>query len=166
VTVPVVVFTIAGEPASEGLGRPYTVVYDGMCKVCTRLARVLRKWDGGRNLEVVAAQAPGVMPRFPWIPARAYAEALQMIGEDGMTWQGAAAIEKLLDVLPRGRLISWVFSIPFVRGFADRFYRWFARNRYHLGCGDHCQSRPLSVLFEEGEKVEKVVITSPSASSE
>ena len=150
-TVPVVVFTVRGGPPSAGLGRPYTVVYDGTCKVCTRLSGVLRRWDRG-NLEVVASQSPGVMARFPWIPARAYAEALQLVGPGGMTWQGSAAIEQLLNILPRGRLISWVFHIPFIRTLADRFYRWFARNRYHLGCGEHCQSRPLNVIFAEAER--------------
>jgi predicted DCC family thiol-disulfide oxidoreductase YuxK len=149
-SVPVVVFTVRGAPPPEGLGRPYTVVYDGTCKVCTRLAKVLRRWDRGQ-LEVVASQMPGVMARFPWIPAKAYTEALQLIGPGGKTWQGSAAIEQLLNVLPRGRLIAWVFHIPFIRGLADRFYRWFARNRYHLGCGEHCQSRPLNVIFAEGE---------------
>jgi len=148
-TVPVVQFTIAGEQASEGLGRPYTCVYDGMCKVCTRLAKTLRKWDRHHQIEVVASQTPGVMARFPWIPSRAYVEALQLIGPGGHTWQGAAAIEQLLNILPKGRLIGWVFKIPFVRVFADRFYKWFARNRYRLGCGEHCQSRPLDVAFRE-----------------
>jgi len=153
-TVPVVRFTVAGQDAlpSEGLGRAYTVVFDGDCKVCTRLSKVLRKWDGGRNLEVVSSQQPGVTARFPWIPARAYADALQMVAADGTTWQGAAAIEQLLNVLPRGKLISWVFRIPFMRTIADRFYRWFAKNRYRLGCGAHCQSRPLDVMWEEAEK--------------
>jgi predicted DCC family thiol-disulfide oxidoreductase YuxK len=113
---------------------------------------MLVQWDVGRQLEVVPSQQPGVMARFPWIPARAYAEALQLVAADGTTWQGAEAIEKLLDVLPRGRLISWIFKIPFVRTIADRFYRWFARNRYRLGCGEHCQSRPLNVIWEEAEK--------------
>jgi predicted DCC family thiol-disulfide oxidoreductase YuxK len=153
-TVPVVTFTVAGAPPSEGLGRPYTVVYDGTCKVCTRLSKVLRKWDRGK-LEVVASQGPGVMARFPWIPARAYTEALQLVGPGGETWQGSEAIEQLLNILPRGRLISWIFSIPFMRAIADRFYRWFARNRYHLGCGAHCQSRPLDVIFEEGEAAQR-----------
>lgn len=152
-TVPVVRFTVAGqEVASHGLGRAYTVVYDGDCKVCTRLAGVLQKWDGGRMLEVVPSQQPGVTARFPWIPTHAYAEALQLVAADGTTWQGASAIERLLTVLPRGRLIAWVFRIPFVRTIADRFYRWFARNRYRLGCGAHCQSRPLDVIWEEAEK--------------
>ena len=55
------------------------------------------------------------------------------------TWQGAAALEHIIDALPKGRLITWIFSIPFVRPLAERFYRWFAMNRYHLGCGEHCQ---------------------------
>lgn len=148
-TVPVVRFTVAG-PATPSLDREYTVVFDGDCKVCTRLSGVLRQWDNGR-LEVVSSQQPGVMARFPWIPARAYVEALQLVAKDGTTWQGAEAIERLLHVLPRGRWIAWLFKIPFAREIADRFYRWFARNRYRLGCGSHCQSRPLDVMWDEVE---------------
>ncbi|MDB4880909.1 MAG: thiol-disulfide oxidoreductase [Gemmatimonadetes bacterium] len=153
-TVPVVRFTVAGDAdlPSTGLGREYTVVFDGDCKVCTRLSALLREWDAPHRLEVVSSQQPGVMARFPWIPARAYAGALQLVAADGTTWQGSAAIEQLLTVLPRGRLIAWVFAIPFARTLADRFYRWFARNRYKLGCGSHCQSRPLDVMWAEAEK--------------
>jgi len=150
-TFPVVHFTVRGvdDEASAGLGRPYTLVYDGMCRMCTRLSNVLTKWDGRRQIEVVPSQATGVMARFPWIPARAYSEAIQLVGPGGETWQGAAAIEQLLNVLPRGRWISWVFRIPYVRALADRIYRWVARNRYHLGCGEHCQARPLNVSFPD-----------------
>ncbi len=152
-SVPVVRFTVSGqETASRGLDRAYTVVFDGDCKVCTRLSRVLREWDRGHELEVVSSQHPGAVARFPWIPAHAYADALQLIARDGTTWQGAAAIEQLLLVLPRGRLIAWVFTIPYVRSIADRFYRWFARNRYRLGCGSHCQSRPLDVMWADAER--------------
>ena len=151
-TVPVVRFTVKGVPlvpltAPPPLNRPYTVVYDGNCKVCGRLVKLLNKWDKKRILEVIPSQTPGVQARFPWIPARAYTESVQLIGPGGRTWQGAAAIEQLLDVLPKGKLISWVFSIPFVRPLAEKFYRWFARNRYRMGCGEHCQSRPLNVDF-------------------
>jgi predicted DCC family thiol-disulfide oxidoreductase YuxK len=97
----------------------------------------------------VPSQAAGVTARFPWIPPRAYSEALQLVAASGHTWQGAAAIEQLLDVLPRGKLVSWLFKIPFMRTIADKVYRWFARNRYRLGCGEHCQSRPLDVAFRD-----------------
>jgi len=36
-----------------------------------------------------------------------------------------------------------------VRPLAERFYRWFARNRYRLGCGEHCQFRELDLEFSE-----------------
>jgi predicted DCC family thiol-disulfide oxidoreductase YuxK len=150
-TVPVVRFTVAGLPdaAGAGLGRPYTVVYDGQCKVCTRLVKLLRAWDRKHQMEVVPSQQSGVTARFPWIPLRAYTEALQMVGPGGRTWSGAAAIEQILDVLPKGKLLSWVFSIPYVRVLADRFYKWFAKNRYKLGCGEHCMSRPADVMFKD-----------------
>ena len=150
-TVPVVQFTIAGMDTvtSEGLGRPYTVVFDGNCKVCNRLVKLLRAWDRRDELEIVPSQAPGVMARFPWIPAKAYAEALQMIGPGGETWSGARAVEQILLVVPKGGLLAWLFRIPYVRVIADRVYRWFARNRYRLGCGAHCQSRPIETLFTD-----------------
>ncbi len=153
-SVPVVRFTITGmsDTPVPSLGRPYTVVFDGQCKVCSRLARMLKKWDRYREFEVVSSQTPGVQARFPWIPPRAYVDALQLVGPGGRTWQGAAAIEQLLDVLPKGKLLSWVFSIPFMRTLADRFYRWFARNRYRLGCGDHCQSRSLDLEYGDEER--------------
>jgi predicted DCC family thiol-disulfide oxidoreductase YuxK len=157
-TVQVVRFTVAGvdaDTASVGLGRPYTLVYDGNCRVCGRLVKLLRAWDRNEEIAVVPSQLPGVMARFPWIPARAYVEAVQLIGPGGRTWSGATAIEQLLTILPRGRLISWIFRIPLMRGIADRFYKWFARNRYHFGCGDHCQARPMDVIFREAEEAER-----------
>jgi len=154
-TVPVVVFTVRGQTSAECATCDYTVVYDGMCKVCTRLANVLRNWDRNHTLDIVSSQTAGVMARFPWIPPHAFAEALQMVATDGTTWSGAAAIERLLDVLPRGRLISWVFKIPFVRPIADKLYRWFARNRYRLGCGEHCMTRPPDVMFRDADNSER-----------
>lgn len=150
-TIPVVRFTVRGvaDQATDGLGRPYTLVYDGMCRMCTRLANVLRRWDAPRQIEVVPSQATGVMARFPWIPPDAYGQAIQLVGPGGRTWQGAEAVEQLLGILPRGRWIAWIFHVPFVRALADRIYRWVARNRYRLGCGEHCQSRPLNVAFRD-----------------
>ncbi len=153
-TYPVVMFTVRGQRSQPPVGttstRPYTVVYDGTCKVCTRLANVLKRWENGK-LEVIPSQAPGVQARYPWIPPQAYTESLQLIGPGGETWQGAAAVEKLLDVLPRGGLVSWLFKVPLARPVADRFYSWFARNRYKLGCGEHCQYRALKVNFDDAD---------------
>lgn len=127
--------TQAGNP------RSYAVVYDGNCKVCRRFVARLAGWDREHALEIMPAQAEGIRSRFPWIPAEAFAESVQVIRlSDGKTWEGAAALEALLDILPRGGGMSWLFRIPLIRPLIDRGYRWFARNRYRLGCGDHCQS--------------------------
>ena len=157
-TVPVVRFTVAGSTAEGDCapsGRPYTVVFDGNCKVCGRLVKLLRAWDTREALEILPSQTSCVRSRFPWIPERAYMESVQLIGPDGRTWQGAAAIEQLIDLMPKGKLITWVFSIPFVRPLAEKFYRWFAKNRYKLGCGEHCQLRAADIDFAEGKPATK-----------
>ncbi|MGI8620091.1 MAG: thiol-disulfide oxidoreductase DCC family protein [Gemmatimonadaceae bacterium] len=128
-----------------GVARPraYTVVYDGDCRVCRRVIERLRGWDRHGKLELVPSQAPGVAARFPWIAPTALTESMQVVrASDGRTWQGAAAIERLLDILPRGRWIAWMFRVPLARGIAERLYRWFAGNRYRMGCGEHCRPHP------------------------
>ena len=153
-TVPVVRFSVAGkeeyQPTMGESGRRYTVIYDGYCKVCDRTVKLLAKWDASHELELVTSQAPGVHARFPWIPVHAYMDSIQVIRmSDGKTWQAAAALEELLKVLPKGGLISWLFKIPFVRPLADRCYRLFARNRYKLGCGEHCAVRDPDLDYSD-----------------
>ena len=147
-TIPVVHFRFGDAAmATAGLGRPYTVVYDGQCKVCGRLVKLLTAWDKRKELEIIPFQNTSVLDRFPWIPSEAYAEAMQLIGPGGRTWQGGEAIEQLLKILPYGGVFGWTFSIPGFGTLFGRFHRWFARNRYKFGCGEHCQMRPLKVDF-------------------
>lgn len=127
-----------GDARAAADDRPYTVLYDGDCNVCGRLVGVLEQMDKEGALEIIPSRGPDAAARFPWIPESAYAESIQVIRrDDDRTWQGAAAIEQLLDVLPKGRLMSWIFSIPFARPIAEKLYRSFARNRYRLGCRIH-----------------------------
>lgn len=147
-TIPVVRFVFGGQASDAvGSGRPYTVVYDGQCKVCNRLVKLLRKWDRHGEIETIPFQNSGVLTRFPWIPGEAYAQAMQLIGPGGQTWQGGYAIEKLLEILPWGGLLGWAFKVPFFGDLFNRFYRWFARNRYKFGCGEHCALRPQQLNF-------------------
>lgn len=157
-TVPVVRFAFTDEESAEAVapaigqpGRRYSVIYDGHCRVCGRMVKLLTRWDRNHELEIIPSQAPGVRARFPWIPERAYMESVQVIRtSDGRTWQAAAALEELLKMLPTGRLFSWLFKIPFMRPLVDRLYRWFARNRYRMGCGEHCAVRPADLDYGDG----------------
>jgi predicted DCC family thiol-disulfide oxidoreductase YuxK len=138
--------TVAGDS-----GRPYTVIYDGACGVCTQMMELLDSWDRNHELEIISSQAPGARERFPWIPEGAYTESVQVIrASDGKTWQAGAALEELLKVLPKGRSVSWLFKIPFARPLADNFYGWFGRNRYRMGCSDHCAAQPVGVDNSDG----------------
>ncbi len=119
----------------------YTVVYDGACRVCRSSVDALERWDRNKVLEIIPSQGSGVAARFPWIAQSAFADSIQLIrASDNKTWQGAAAVEELLKTLPKGKRFAWMFSIPFARPIAERFYRWFARNRNLFGCGDHCSA--------------------------
>ncbi|HYH81041.1 MAG TPA: DUF393 domain-containing protein [Longimicrobium sp.] len=147
-TIPVVRFVFGGQEShAAGSGRPWTVVYDGQCKVCGRLVKLLRKWDRHNEIEITPFQNTTVLDRFPWIPAPAYAEAMQLVGPGGQTWQGGYAIEQLLEILPFGGVFGWAFKVPFFGALFNRFYRWFARNRYKFGCGEHCALRPQQLDF-------------------
>lgn len=117
----------------------YTLVFDGNCRMCSRFAAALRRRDRHGIIEIVPSQAPGVQARFPWIPAAAFSEAIQLVDGTGRTWQGADALEQIIGVLPRVRWIAWMFRVPLIRPIADWIYRWVARNRYRFGCSDHCQ---------------------------
>jgi len=151
-TASVVRFTLKGaalDVPCDPSGRPYTVVFDGTCTVCGKIVKLLRAWDRNSTLELLPSQTSYVRSRFPWIPERAFVGSVQLIGPGGRTWQGAAAVEQIIDLMPKGKLITWVFSIPFARPLAETFYRWFARNRYKLGCGQHCQLHALDVDYGE-----------------
>lgn len=122
------------QPEGIRIRASYTVVFDGACRVCRRFVEALRRWDVYRSLEIVPAQDSGVKGRFPWIPPEAFDASIQLVAADGTTWSGAAALERLLHVLPQGRWFRWIFRIPFARQLAERAYRSFARNRHRMGC--------------------------------
>ncbi len=117
---------------------PWTVVYDGQCTVCTRSVNLIRDRDRDGRFELVAYQSDGVPERFPEISRREFEESVQLIGPEGGRWEGAAAIEKILELLPRTRPLAWLFRLPLARPVARWAYRLFARNRGRFGCGDHC----------------------------
>lgn len=116
---------------------PWVVIYDGACAVCTRTVNRLREWDRDARFEMVPYQADGVRERFPEITAEEFERSVQLIGPEGR-FQGAAAVERILALVPRGRPLAWLFRIPLVRPIAERVYRLFARNRHRFGCGEHC----------------------------
>jgi predicted DCC family thiol-disulfide oxidoreductase YuxK len=120
------------------VGAPWTLVYDGECQVCIASVNRLRDWDRDGRFEMVAYQSEGVKERFPAISDREFEESVQLIGPEAGRWEGAEAVEKVFELVPRTRPLAWLFRIPFARPVARWAYRLFARNRGRFGCGDHC----------------------------
>lgn len=119
-------------------GGTWTVVYDGECRICTRSVNILRDWDRHARFELLAYQGTGVQERFDTVSVEEFESSVQLIGPDGGRWEGADAVEKILELVPRTRLFAWLFRIPLVRPIARFVYRFIARHRRFFGCGDHC----------------------------
>jgi len=116
----------------------HTLIFDGACTMCMRWMSRVRSWDRNDAFEYVPLQDPSVPERFPDLDREALEREMHVVGPDGRVWRGAGAVERVIELLPRGRWISWAFHLPFARAVADRVYRWVAENRSRLGCGDHC----------------------------
>lgn len=123
-------------------GALYTVLYDGRCAVCGRLAAIWIRWDRAGRLEILPSQAVGQDVRFPQILAEDFDRSLQVVGRDGRVWQGAESFARVFEVLPGARWIPAVLRLPLLCRLAERAYRAFARNRFRFGCSAHCAARP------------------------
>lgn len=116
----------------------YTLIFDGDCGICRRSVDWVRKVDRDGRIEPVPYQASSVEERFPGIPRSDMESAMQLVASDGRRWQGARAAEELLRLVPGWSLLAPFFRVPGVRWVAGHVYRAVARNRRHLGCGEHC----------------------------
>ena len=116
----------------------FTVLYDGDCPLCRTSVSRLTKWDREGVFEFLPAQDETVSGRFPGIAPTALSGSLHLVSEDGESWVGAEAVEQIIRLLPGWRWSAWAFRLPFGRPFAQRVYRWIAKNRYRLNCPGHC----------------------------
>ncbi len=115
----------------------YTLLVDGTCRLCARLVTTVRAWDRDGRVECVPYQDPSVPARFPRLAPAALAGQVHLVAADGATWTGAAAIERLLGLMPRGRALAWVFRLPLAGRIAEHVYRRVARDRHRFGCVAH-----------------------------
>jgi predicted DCC family thiol-disulfide oxidoreductase YuxK len=114
-----------------------TMIYDGDCAICARLARFtarrLRPDAEIRASQTLDLEAYGVT-------AAECAEALQFVTADGRVYAAQDAVARMLLVSrPVWRPAGAVLRLPGVNALAGVVYRWVARNRYRLpGSSDAC----------------------------
>ncbi len=115
--------------------RDWTLVYDGECAFCLKWVALLRRWDGRGRLAYLPLQDERAHALLPAFPRSALEAAMHLVAPDGVTRAGAAALPQILQLVPGGRPLAVLFSLPGARWAADRLYRLVARNRHRLGCG-------------------------------
>lgn len=124
--------------------RPYFVIYDDACPVCTSGIERLKLLDRLGIIEPVPGSSPkmpdGVTPPSPDRLER----EMVLIDPDGTVLGGSDAVARLLSVLPRTALLGRFLQLPFVRTLARPIYRWIARRRYRLTGGTGGNSQEAS----------------------
>ena len=118
-----------------------TLIYDGDCGICTRLARFAERRLRPRA-EVRASQQLDLAAYG--VTAAQCAEALQLVTAEGRVHSAQDAVARLLLVSrPLWRPAGAVLLLPGVNALAGVAYRWVARNRYRLpGASDACAVPP------------------------
>jgi predicted DCC family thiol-disulfide oxidoreductase YuxK len=121
------------ESSAAGEGR-LTVLYDGRCRVCTRVAGRLAGLDTGRRLRLVPLQRAAVdRPEVQRLRAqRDLRRALHVIDEEGRWASGGEAVIRTLECLPRLRPLASVARLPGVARLVETAYRLVADHRARL----------------------------------
>jgi predicted DCC family thiol-disulfide oxidoreductase YuxK len=110
----------------------WTLIYDGQCDFCRRQVEIALRWDVNRRIDAVPFQAAD-LGRYG-VSRDAAQDAMHVVAPSGTVWRGAAAARELSRLIPRTRLVSWLFAMPGAMIVAERTYRKIARRRHRLGC--------------------------------
>jgi predicted DCC family thiol-disulfide oxidoreductase YuxK len=105
-----------------------TLVYDGQCEFCTRLARWVERHDSRGRVVARPNQEPGLIESLGL--SRAEVDRASWAVERGGRFEGAAGISRVLRELGGGwRLLGSVYSVPPIGWLEDRYYKRVARRR-------------------------------------
>ena len=121
---------------TAGTGSRWTLIIDGDCALCRRAATLLSRWDTGRHFALVPYQDAAALARLPSIEAEALERAMHLVAPDGTISSGAAALPRMLRLLPGGAPLERLLRLPGAASLAARLYQLVARNRHRLGCVD------------------------------
>ncbi len=120
------------KPIAVSAMRLPVVIYDANCHLCESIKNGLSRWDRKREIRFLHFEDPQTCALQPDLEGIDYLDAIRFIDRRGKSWKGADAVRHLLQVLPFGRPIAWVLSLPGMYYLAGKAYVWVARNRYWL----------------------------------
>ncbi len=102
--------------------------------------RFIQRADRAGLFELVAAQSPDLLQRFPALMRDDLATGLRLIDADHAVFRGADAVYQIARRLPGWRLLAWVYRVPGLRQGLRAAYGWVAARRYRLAgrCDETC----------------------------
>jgi predicted DCC family thiol-disulfide oxidoreductase YuxK len=113
-----------------------SLIYDGICNLCTTAARLLYALDHGLCFEYVPSQQLGADLRVRYgLTEDLLQGQMHLIRQDSSIASGPAALAEICKLLsPFGLMCNILRTRQ-----AQRLYNWIARRRYRLfGCRDSC----------------------------
>jgi predicted DCC family thiol-disulfide oxidoreductase YuxK len=125
-----------------------TVIYDGNCRVCTRLVNWLQRRAGDR-LDAKPNQAPGVTEAFG-LTREQVDQEVWVVEPSGRRFSGAAAVNRVLEVLggPYWALAQ-LYKVGPLAWVERKFYHWFSANRTQFGCTSEACALPQKPAAKE-----------------
>ncbi|KPK63921.1 MAG: hypothetical protein AMS21_06470 [Gemmatimonas sp. SG8_38_2] len=110
----------------------WTLIYDGQCRFCQRQVELALGFDVDGRIDAVPFQSAD--PERFGVSRLAAEEAMHLVAPTGTVWRGAAATREIVRLLPRIRLLAWLFHLPGAMLIAERVYRSVAKRRHRFGC--------------------------------
>ncbi len=110
----------------------YVILFDGLCRFCTRQSQRLVSLARPGAVEVVNFQEAGALDRFPGITHDACMKAMHLIEPDGRVSKGPEAIVRTLATRPMFRWLPAIYYLPGLRSFLNGLYALVASNRYRI----------------------------------
>jgi predicted DCC family thiol-disulfide oxidoreductase YuxK len=110
-------------------GGRVTLVYDGECEFCTRLAGWVERRDRRGRVSVRASQEPGLIDALG-LTREEVGRAAWAVESGGRRFEGAAAINRVLRELGGGwPLLGSLYLVAPFKWVEDRYYARVARKR-------------------------------------
>ncbi|MBI5576823.1 MAG: DUF393 domain-containing protein [Deltaproteobacteria bacterium] len=108
------------------------LIYDGDCAFCRKTAEWIASRSDPDAFEFLSCHSDDLAKRFPQIERLACLQAMHLVLPGGNILVGERAIPEILRRIRRYRLVAALFRLPGAGLLSSAFYRWFAKNRFHI----------------------------------
>ena len=123
------------------IARKPTLIYDGVCNLCTGAVRFLNAIDRNHAVQYAPYQKLAQEERKNYgLKSSEVQGRMHIVRVDGTVVRGAAAIAEACKLLAPISVLCELFNTP----AAEKLYEFIARRRYRLfGCRDACYVPPV-----------------------